>query len=98
MLIIDKRGLYLNPNKNEILEWKNIEGFKEISMYGTKIIIIKVNNGNEMIEKETSELRKKLMQFNLNNYGSPYNISTSTMNIKSNKLFDLLNQKLNENK
>ena len=98
MLIINGRGLNLNPKKNDLLEWKNIEGFREINISGTRIIIIHVDNGKEIIEKEKSKLIKKLMEFNLNSYGSPYNISASTMNIKPNQLLDLLNQKLSETK
>ena len=48
-------------------------------------------NPEHWIEKETSGFRRKLMQFNINNYNSPFNIAASGLDISSDKLIETLN-------
>ena len=98
MLIIDENGINVNPQKGEYIKWNDIEGFAELKINSVKIIIIQINNAEEYIEKESNKLRKKLMKFNLKNYGSPYNISVATMNTNYNQLFKILNENLIKNK
>ena len=40
---------------------------------------------------ETNKIRKNLMNFNLNNYGSLFTISVATMDISYPELWELLN-------
>jgi len=94
MLIIDEKGLSLSPDKDEFIKWGNIDGFTEIKEDDTKIIIVQVNNAEEFIEKETNNVRKKIMKNSLKNYGSPFHISVSEMNVKHNTLIKLLNENL----
>lgn len=98
MLIIDKNGINVNPQKSKYIKWSDIEGFAEIKINSVKIIIIQINNAEEYIEKESNKLRKKLMKFNYENYGSPFNISVATMNTNYNQLFKILNENLIKNK
>jgi hypothetical protein len=92
-LIIDAKGLNVNPKKslNEYIEWKDILGFREIKIQSTRILIIGVKNPDHWIEKETSSIRRKLMQFNLNNYDSPFNIAAAGLDISYKELNDKLN-------
>lgn len=92
-LIIDPKGLNVNPRKflNEFIEWKDIQGFKEIKIRSQRILIIKVSNPNYWIEKETSTIRKKIMQFNLNINHSPFNIAAAALDISYKELNDKLN-------
>ena len=91
-LIIDSRGLNVNPKKSlsEYIEWKDILGFREIKIHGIRIIIIGVRNPDHWIEKETSPMRRKLMQFNLNNYDSPFNVGANGLDISYKELTDKL--------
>ena len=100
MLIIDNKGINVNPKKSlgEVIEWKFIEGFKEIEIRSTKIIIIKVTNPKYWIEKETNKIRKKMMEFNAKHYNSPFNFSANTMQINHKDLMNLLNENLNKYK
>lgn len=98
MLIIDNNGINVNPKKNEYIKWSDIEGFEELKINSVKIIIIQISNAEEYIKKENNKLRKKLMRFNLENYGSPYNISVATMNTNYNQLLKTLNENLIKNK
>ena len=92
-LIIDVKGINVNPRRSttEFKEWKEILGFQEIRIHRTRIIIIVVKDPEYWIEKETSTIRKKMMRFNLNNYGSPFNIAAAGLDIG----FDKLNGELN---
>jgi hypothetical protein len=98
ILVIDEVGLNVNPNRapGERIEWKNIEGFSEIKIHSTKIVIIEVNNSHYWIEKETNKLKKMVMKFNSSNYGSPFNLSANSMQINHSNLLKLLKENLSQ--
>ena len=83
-----------------MIEWKDIVGFSEIDIHGTKIVIIGVSNPEYWIEKEENKIRKKMMIFSAkqNKYGSPFNITASTMQIKHDELMQMLNESLKKYK
>lgn len=92
-LIIDSKGLNVNPKKSltEFIKWTDIKGFEEIKIQRTRIVIIGVKNPEYWLDKETSGFRRKLMQFNMNNYNSPYNIASAGLDISSDNLIETLN-------
>ncbi|GAP42940.1 hypothetical protein TBC1_111081 [Lentimicrobium saccharophilum] len=92
-LIIDHNGLNVNPKKSltEYIKWSEITGFEEIKIQSTKIVIVGVKNPAYWLDKETNGFRRKLMQFNINNYNSPFNIAASGLDISSDKLIETLN-------
>ncbi|TLX23537.1 hypothetical protein FE904_21165 [Chryseobacterium indologenes] len=94
ILIIDNKGLNVNPKKSltEFIKWDEINGFKEIKIHSTRIVIIGVRNPEYWLDKETNGFKRKLMQFNINNYDSPFNISASGIDITSDKLIETLNK------
>ncbi|MCD0489913.1 hypothetical protein LPB86_16850 [Pedobacter sp. MC2016-14] len=96
ILIIDRTGLNINPNSSssEKIEWNNIDGFSEMKVQSSRFVIINVNNSDYWIEKEKNKLKKNLMKFNVNNYGSPFNLSAHTMQINHDELMGLLNTSL----
>jgi hypothetical protein len=100
ILIIDKKGVNVNPKKSqtEVIEWKNINGFSEFKIQSQKFVIIDVDNSDYWIEKEENGIRKKLMKFNVNNYGSPFNLSANSMQMKYSELMKTLNENLNKYK
>ncbi len=98
MLILDEIGIHLKPPTERIIRWKDIEDFSEMKINNVKIIIINVKNYEEYLDIETNKIRKNLMNFNLNNYGSPFTISVSTMDISYQELWKLLNDHWIKNK
>ncbi len=100
ILIIDKKGVNINPKKSltEFIEWRNINGFSELKIQSQKFVIIDVDNANYWIEKEENGVRKKLMKFNVNNYGSPFNLSANSMQMTYAELLKILNENLNKYK
>lgn len=93
-LIIDSKGLNVNPKKSltEFIKWTDINGFEEIKIQSTRIVIIGVKNPYYWLDKETSRFRRKLMEFNINNYNSPFNIASAGLDISSDKLIETLNK------
>ena len=87
-LIIDSVGIRLNPKKSraELIEWNDIQGFEEVKVMSTRILIINVSDSTDWINKESNSIKRRLMQFNIDNYGSPFNIAASGLNISSNEL------------
>ena len=100
ILIIDKKGVNINPKKSlsDCIEWKNIKGFSELKIQSQKLIIINVDNSDYWIEKEENGMKKKLIKFNTNNYGSPFNLSANFMQINHEELTKTLNENLNKYK
>lgn len=92
-LIIDSNGLNVNPKESltEYIKWSDINGFEEIKIQSTRIVIIRVKNSEYWLEKETNGFRRRLMKFNINNYNSPFNIAASGLDISPDKLIDTLN-------
>lgn len=92
-LIINSEGLNVNPKKSltEFIKWSDIIGFEEIKIQNTRIVIIGVKNPEYWLLKETSGFRRKLMQFNMNNYNSPFNIAAAGLEISPDKLIKTLN-------
>ncbi len=92
-LTIDPIGLNINPKKSltDFIKWEEILGFEEIKINSVKIVVIRVKNPESWLKKETNTIRKKLMQFNIYSYNSPFNISSSGLDINSNKLNEKLN-------
>lgn len=87
-LIIAPEGLNVNPKKSltDYIKWSEISGFDEISIQSTRIIIIGVKDSDYWLEKETNGFKRKLMQFNIKNYNSPFNISATGLTITSDEL------------
>lgn len=93
-VIIDKNGVNVNPKKNlsEFISWKNIEGFSELKIQSQKMVLINLNNPDYWIEKENNRMRKRLIQFNIDTYGSPFVLSAISMQISPAELVKILNE------
>lgn len=92
-LIITSEGINVNPKKSllDFIKWEEIQKIEEIKIQNTRIIIIRVKNPQYWLNKETSSFRRRLMQFNVSNYNSPFNISAAGLDISSDKLVETLN-------
>lgn len=96
--IISSEGINVNPKKSlsDFIKWEDIKKIEEIKIQSTRIVIIEVKNPQYWLDKETSSFRRKLMQFNLDNYNSPFNISAAGLEISSDKLIETLNTYLDK--
>jgi hypothetical protein len=93
VLVIEPEGITVKPGQANTfhIKWDEITGFKKFKIYQTRIIIILVENPGYWLEKETNMLKKKLMQTNLRNYGSPFNLSANSLSTDHETLMSLLN-------
>jgi len=98
VLIVDENGLHINPNKSSSAQiaWNDIQGFSEIKIHSTKLVIIDLYNPEYWIEKEQNKIRKQLMRFNVNNYGSPFSLSAQFMQINHEALMKILTENLDK--
>lgn len=96
ILIVDQFGLNVNPKKSltERIEWKNIIGFSQIKINSSKSVIIEVDNPDYWFKRENDLIQKKLIEFNISNFGSPFNLSANSMQINYKELIKILNQNL----
>ena len=88
ILVIDSRGLGVNVRKSddEYIPWSEIIGFQEIKIRQVRLIVIVVNDPQKWVEKEKNLFRRKVMQVNMTNYGSPFNISATGLDLNHEKL------------
>lgn len=98
ILEIGKEGLNINPKKlpAEYIEWKDVKEFSELNIARQKLIIIEVNNSDYWIDREENKIRKRLMKFNLKNYGSPFNLSANSTQFSHSNLMKVLNESLDK--
>jgi len=98
VLIVDENGLHINPNKSSSAQiaWNDILGFSEIKIHSAKLVIIDLHHSEYWIEKEQNKMRKQLMRFNFNNYGSPFSLSAQFMQINHNELMKILTENLDK--
>ncbi len=99
-LEISRNNLILEPNSNKkyVLVWNEILGFDVVKIKGAKIIIIEMNNPQKWINKESNLVKKKMMQYNYNNYGTPFNITAAGLSVSHSKLLSSLRDYHSENK
>ena len=96
-LIINNVGLTDNSSgvsARQIL-WSDIENISVIEIHRQKLIMLAVKNPQEYIDKQTSGLKRKIMQMNFNMYGAPLSITSNSLQIKFDELLNILNNHLN---
>ena len=93
-LQLDNYNLIIEPNSHKriAIPWNKIIGFEEIRIEGVKFITIKVSNPQVWINGESNPAKRKLMQFNYSTSQTPFNITSSGLNISHKELFKLLNE------
>ncbi|MEO0895320.1 MAG: STM3941 family protein [Bacteroidota bacterium] len=92
-VIIDpKLGINIKPETTPtgFIKWEDIYGFREMKIESTRFVIILVKEPEKWIRQEKSGMRKKTLEYNLNRYNSPFNISTAGLDIKMDELIESL--------
>ena len=83
---LTKKSLQINYAKHLKLfvDWKDISSFQKARVEDKKSILIKVKEPEELIEQESNQFKKKLMQSYYSEIGSPFFVSAKDMNISHN--------------
>ena len=101
-LIINKEGI--SQNGTEFILWSDIEDIKIVKVRGwigvsIKFLMIIIKDPQGYIDKNASNtIARKVMQAELKSYGSPISISATGYRMKSEKLHNLLLEKMQEYK
>jgi hypothetical protein len=99
-LIIDDVGLTDNSSgvsAGQIL-WSDVKNIKVIEIHRQKLIMLKVKNPHDYIDRQTSGLKRKMMKMNFNMYGTPLSITANSLQIKFDELLNILNNHLNKSR
>lgn len=84
---INWEGITYDVKKSStFIEWNEIEGFSELKIYNQLMILIHVRNPKDYISREKNLIKRKLMEFNYNNYNAPISILPSMYNISLDQL------------
>ncbi len=95
-LIIDQIGFTDNSSgvsAGQVL-WSDIENLSVLEVHGQKIIMLQVTNPQEYIDKQTSGLKRKMMQLNYKMYGTPLSITSNGLKISFDELLSTLTDNL----
>jgi hypothetical protein len=98
-IILDNEGIYDNTSAFNFgfIPWNDISGVHErtvqISMASKQhFVTIGLINPEKYIDAEKNTLKRKLLQQNAKNYGSPVHISTNGLKTTHKELLDLIKQ------
>jgi hypothetical protein len=97
-LIIDNNGLTDISSAVSVgqILWSDIEEISVVKIQRQRLILLKVKNAQAFIEKQPSGFKRKIMQMNLNMYGTPLSITANSLQIKFDDLLNMISQKLKE--
>ncbi|MBX3255402.1 MAG: hypothetical protein KF862_14770 [Chitinophagaceae bacterium] len=97
-LILNEQGIYDNTSafKFGLIPWSDISQVYEKTVQASiaskqRFVTIGLINPDKYISRETNLLKKKLLQANAKNYGSPIHISTNGLTTNHNDLLNLIN-------
>ena len=86
------------PKFRDTYTWTDIKQLATVKVIKQEFLIIVVNNPEHYIAKEANFLKKKGMEYNYKNYGSPLAISTNGLKCELTELITILESKLSEYK
>ena len=97
-LVVDRDGIRDNSNAIAVglIPWTDVIGVSMISVMGQRFIVVSVTNPEHYISRQRNFLKRKSMQVNMRNYGSPITISTNTLKCDANELVRTIKKKLAE--
>jgi len=99
-IVIDEKGILDNSSAAAagFIPWSDIKQFATAKLMKQEFLIIVVNNPEHYLSKQTNFLKKKGMEYNNKNYGSPLAISANGLNCNLKELTSILESKLSEYK
>jgi hypothetical protein len=99
-LIINQEGIDVNSSgmKIGLIKWEDIIGFSVFQIMSTKLLMIKVCNPDDYINKASNTFISKMMKANNSQYGTPLSISSNALKIDFDSLHKLLREKFEESR
>ena len=99
-LIIDKSSLTDHSSGVSAgqIFWTDIEKISVLDIYRQKIIMLKVKNPQEYIDRQKNVFKRKMMQLNYKTFGTPLSITSNGLKVSFNVLLADLTCKFEESK
>ena len=72
------------------ISWREVTGVNVLTVNSSKVIIVLVANPHQYIERQPKTILKKVMQSNLDQFGSPISISAATLKIGHDELLAIM--------
>lgn len=93
--VIDENGIIDNSGALAagFVPWTDIQQFSTVKLMKQEFLVIEVRNPLYYIHQQKGILKKKGMQYNFKNYGSPIAISTNTLKCKLPELLTMLEER-----
>jgi hypothetical protein len=94
-LVIDDKGILDNSSaaSGHIIKWDRIVGLRIGQVKSTKFILIDIVDPEQFLN-EVSGIKKTLMWGTYKMYGTPTSISSSTLNIDFDELYNMIDRRL----
>gem|GEM_PF-88308 len=94
-LIISNEGILDNASgvAAGVIPWSDIQEIKLAHVMSQKFLMLIVKDPQQYIQRETNAIKRKGMELNYKNYGSPISISAAALKINFNELQALLVEK-----
>lgn len=98
-LIIDDNGITDNSALLNVglIKWNEITEIKTETYQNSKFLLVFVKEPNQFLENVRG-LKRKMMQGNMNTYGTPLSISPNTLKCNFDELKKLLQERLSKHK
>ena len=99
-LIIDEMGLTDNSSglSAGLILWGDIKKISVIEIHRQKLLMLHVKNPQDYIDKQTSGIKRKMMQMNFNMYGTPLSITSNSLKITFDGLHNILKERLSQSR
>jgi hypothetical protein len=95
-IVIDDSGIYDNSSAVSVglIPWTDIRQISTVTVMRQEFVIIGVSNPEHYINKQPNFLKRKGMQYNYKNYGSPIAISANGLKCNVKDLVRLLEERI----
>lgn len=99
-LIVDAEGITDNTSliSNRFIPWADITAINVLQIGKQRLIMLHVSNPEDYIIEQGNFLKKKALQMNFNQYGTPLSITANGLKCSFDELYNLLREKLGDNK
>jgi hypothetical protein len=97
-LIITDEGIFDNSSAVSAgqIFWSDVSAIKVIEVFNQKFIMLIVEDPEQYIDRQTSTVKRKAMQMNFKNFGSPIGISANGLQCNFQELKNILEKKFTE--
>lgn len=89
-LTINEMGITDNSSGTSVglIEWNDISDIRTTQIASTKFILIETTNPEEYINRAKTSISRRAMKANYRMYGTPLSISSNTLQIKFDELWE----------